>query len=138
MNKRPKSHHHELEKELMGDIIQKKNQLNTGHHRVNENTKQQHQALARNKMFQIKQGIRRRHPKELLHNYNHINDGMDRARTSWEKAFQYEDDRQGWDEIYTPKGVNDMMANQLGLATTALENFKKSKSKLHREIPVGF
>lgn len=135
MNKKPVSRAKELEAELIANEAQKTQAIDSG--RVTTPTTFSTHAAEQNRIFQIKQGVRRRHPSRLLQNSTTIVDGTDNADTAIERAFLHEQERQDVPEGYRPER-EDMLANQFGLVTTALDNYTKSKFKLVRMHPVGF
>ena len=134
MNKRPQgqatSARDKLEKELIGDIENRKLTSDTG--RSTGASPYALEARNRNSMFSIKQGVRRRHPNRVLHQFQQVALETSNAETSWEKALMHEQTRTTIPEEYKAKD-SDMLVNQMGLVTTALDNFKKSKEKLVRE-----
>jgi hypothetical protein len=138
MNKRPDgqptSRRGQLEKELVGEITDNVAQMETGKDLVNTAASQRAERGMR--MFNINQGWRRRHPARVLHQYNAINKTTESAETVWEKALLHEDERTDIPEEYKPK-EHDMVANQMGLVGTALDNFKRSKGRFTRSQPVG-
>lgn len=126
----------ELEQELTGKIIDQAQAVETGKY---ENTKTNLSRNARtaNRMFQIRQGKRRRHPDRLLNQYQTIKEETTNANSAWEKALLHEQKRIEVPTEYKAKD-SGMVANQLGLVTTALNNYMKSKYKLERVAPVGY
>jgi hypothetical protein len=135
MNKKPQaSRRSELEKELIGDIVDTQQQADTGRlHKDNQYGKANRNAW---KSFAIKQGVRRRHPKRVLSQYAQIVKETSNAESAWEKALLHEQERLDVPEEYK---VTDggMVANQTGLVTTALDNFKRSKNKFSRTLISG-
>lgn len=135
MNKKPLSRAKELEAELIGNEAQKTQNIDSGH--VRKETPRNQQIAQQTRMFQIRQGVRRRHPQRLLNNATTIVEGTDNAETAMERAFMHEQERKEVPAEYRPDR-EDMLANQFGLVTTALDNYTKSKFKLVRMHPVGF
>lgn len=135
MNKKPQaSRRSELEKELIGDIVDTQQQADTGKlHKDNQYGKANRNAW---KSFAIKQGVRRRHPTRVLSQYAQIVKETSNAESAWEKALLHEQERLDVPEEYK---VTDggMVANQTGLVTTALDNFKRSKNKFSRTLISG-
>lgn len=135
MNKKPQaSRRSELEKELIGDIVDTQQQADTGRlHKDNQYGKANRHAW---KSFAIKQGVRRRHPTRVLSQYAQIVKETSNAESAWEKALLHEQERLDVPEEYK---VTDggMVANQTGLVTTALDNFKRSKNKFSRTLISG-
>jgi hypothetical protein len=138
MNKRPAgvNRRTELEDDLVGDIIDKKQIVETGKHE-NETTTFGKQHREANRIFQIKQGRRRRHPDRVLAQFKQIVDQTENASSAWEKALMHEQQRTEVPTDYKAKD-SGMVANQVGLVTTALDNFMKSKNKFERVAPVGY
>jgi hypothetical protein len=138
MNKRPEgvNRRTQLEDDLVGQIIDKKQIVETGKHE-NETTVYGKQQREINKIFQIKQGRRRRHPDRVLAQFKQIVDQTENASSAWEKALMHEQQRVEVPQEYKA-GDSGMVANQVGLVTTALDNFMKSKSKFERVAPVGY
>lgn len=136
MNKRPAhvSRKKELENELLSSIEQRKGEIETGH--VARPTMFKIQAAAQLKQFEIKQGNRRRHPQRVLSNYDAITKDTVSAETAWEKSLMHEQQRTEIPQEYQPQDKG-MIANQLGLVTTALDNFAKSKGKFNRQFIAG-
>ena len=90
------------------------------------------------KEFYVTQGRRMRHPDMVLHNFETVTAGTDDAETTWEKAMMHEQERQSIPKEYQYEGEDKgMVASQLGVVTTALDNYKRSKDKLQRSHLVG-
>jgi Fe-S cluster assembly scaffold protein SufB len=138
MNKRPAgvSRRKELEDELVGDIIDKKQEVETGKYE-NTHTKYSRQATKSNRIFQIRQGRRRRHPDRVLAQFGQIVKETENASSAWEKALMHEQQRVEVPQEYKAKD-SGMVANQVGLVTTAMDNYIKSKGKFERVAPVGY
>jgi len=136
MNKRPQgvSRRSELEKDLIGDITAKKALVDSGKDR--KDTPFNLNMRAENRAFQIKQGVRRRHPERVLSQFKAIVEETSNANSAWEKALMHEQERVEIPEEYKVSG-GDMMTQQTGLVTTALDNFMKSKSKFERMHAAG-
>ena len=66
-----------------------------------------------------------------------IVDQTENASSAWEKALMHEQQRTEVPQEYKAKD-SGMVANQVGLVTTALDNFMKSKNKFERVAPVGY
>ena len=136
MNKRPSSvtRRGELEKELIGDIEEQKAKVEAGRDIVDTPFSQQ--AAGATRQFQIRQGIRRKHPLKVLSNFSTITNQTSNAESLWEKALMEDQERV---EIPTEYKATDahMMVNQMGLAKTALDNFTKSKGKFNRQYISG-
>ena len=138
MNKRPEGVNRRtaLEDDLVGDIVDKKQIVETGKY-ANETVGYGKQNREANKIFQIKQGRRRRHPDRILAQFKTIVDQTENASSAWEKALMHEQQRTEVPMEYKAKD-SGMVANQVGLVTTALDNFMKSKNKFERVAPVGY
>jgi len=83
-------------------------------------------------MLQIQQGWRRRHPNRVLHQFDGVSQQQSKAKTLFEQALLHETKRSSLPKEYRPNDDADGMANQMGLVTTALDNYKGSKEKLSR------
>lgn len=138
MNKRPEGvpRKKQLEDDLVGDIINNKQEKETGKYanKTNSFARGQYEA---NRIFQIKQGRRRRHPHRVLAQFEQITKETENASSAWEKALMHEQQRVEVPQEYKAKD-SGMVANQVGLVTTALDNYTKSKSKFERVAPVGY
>jgi hypothetical protein len=128
-----------LESDLIGDADRGVNQqeLETGRRHVEEETKFQHRATKANSMLGIQQGFRRRHPHAVLGQYDGVMKTTSTAASSWEQALLYETERTEMPKEFRPKGDGDGMVNQVGVVTTALENYKASKGKFSRMHLIG-
>lgn len=138
MNKRPEGvpRRKQLEDELVGDIVSQKSEVETGKYE-NTHTKHSRQAREQNKIFQIRQGRRRRHPDRVLAQFELITKQTENASSAWEKALMHEQQRVEVPSEYKAKD-RGMVANQVGLVTTAMDNYIKSKGKFERVAPVGY
>lgn len=137
MNKRPAgvSRRTELEKELIGQITDEQTVAETGRfEKKNDAYSQRKEKQMRR--FCIQQGVRRRHPDNVLSKYHAINKDTESAETQWEKALLHEDQRVDVPEEYKIK-QHDMIANQMGLVNVALDNYVKSRGKFTRTQIVG-
>lgn len=135
MNKRPASRRTELENELTGKITDQASLVETGKDEKKDDAYSR-TVERRNHLFNIQQGHRRRHPQRVLERYNAINDTTESAETTWEKALMHEDNRIDLPEVYKPSD-HEMVANQMGLVSAALDNYAKSKGKFTRSQVVG-
>ena len=138
MNKRPEEvpRKKQLEDDLLGTVAAKQVQVEQGRFKSTHNKFAQ-QARERNRMFNIKQGKRRRHPETVLAQFKTIVDGTENVSSAWEEALQHEQKRVEVPQEYNVK-ESGFVANQVGLVTTALDNFYASKAKMSRVVPVGF
>ena len=132
MNKKPEGvpRNKALEQELIGDIEQQKALMETGRDEKKNNPFKK-TANKAYRGFAIKQGVRRRHPDTVLAQFKAIVETTSNASSAWEKALMHEQQRVEVPEEYKAKD-EDMIANQAGLVTTALDNFMASKSKMER------
>jgi hypothetical protein len=78
-------------------------------------------------MFSIKQGIRRRHPDQVLHDYRGLTEQLDPGVSQYEKALAEENDRLTIPLAYEPVNETEALANQAGLVSVAYKNYEKSK-----------
>jgi len=125
----------ELEKELLGNAVQEDEKLE-GRRVVQSDTLYRRTMDNRNRMFSIKMGLRQRHPKRVLHDYETISSTTTNADKAWEQMFMEGQERQSLDRIYTVGGL-DMMSAQLGLNALAEKNFRGRKPKLSLSTMVG-
>lgn len=109
----------------------------TGHTHVNESSQFQRDANRLNKQMAIQQGVRRRHPHRVLGQFQGVNSTTSSASTMWEQALVHETKKVDMPQDFRPKGDTEGMSNQMGLVSTALENYKNSKNKLQRLHLVG-
>lgn len=137
MNKTVKvdSRREQLEAELIGDQLQ--DEQSTGQFQVHENNGFDRAAARRNKMFEIRQGIHRRHPSRVLHQFEGVVNTTSSASTLWEQALLHDTKRASLPQDFRPKNDVNGMANQMGVVTTALENYRNSRGKLERMHLVG-
>jgi hypothetical protein len=133
-NKKPgvDSRRADLEADLVDEETGLKMELETGHRHVNEKSKFQKRANKQNRMLQIKQGLRRRHPNRVLNQYQGIMKTTSSASSLWEKALLHETKRVDITKDFRPKDDADGMVNQMGVVSTALDNYKASKNKFNR------
>jgi hypothetical protein len=80
------------------------------------------------RMFETMQGVRRRHPTQVLSSYATIANTNDSPNTTWEKAIEEENELSLLPKVYQTQG--QLSAVQLGLVQTAAKNYEKSKEKL--------
>jgi hypothetical protein len=86
-------------------------------------------------MFEVTQGVRRRHPVSVLSNYAAVTESNNNPHTTWEKALEEENEMSTLPKVYQTQG--QLSAVQLGIVRTADENFKRSKSKLDTMYVAG-
>ena len=134
MNKRPSgtkdNRSKQLEDELTGQIESQKALVETGRDEKKD-TKYKQEANSAYRAFATKQGRRRRHPDRVLAQFAAISETTSNAESAWEKALMHEQERVEVPSDYTPK-EDDMIANQSGLVTTAMQNYEASRAKLER------
>lgn len=121
----------------MGKVMTTQDEIDTGTRKVREPSHWQQATLKRSRGFDIKQGIRRRHPKQTLSQFKAITNDTEKAESVWEKAFEDEEKRATVDQQYSWNGNTSLMTNQMGVVTAALDNYKQSKGKLERVTIVG-
>jgi hypothetical protein len=122
----------------MGKILVTQDEIDTGTRKVREPSHWQQATLKQSHAFGIKQGIRRRHPKETLSRFQAITGQTEKAESLWEKAFQEEEERPQLDKQYKWNNKDtSLMTNQMGVVTAALDSFKRSRGKLERTTIVG-
>jgi ribosomal protein L35AE/L33A len=138
-NKKPSvdSRRADLEKDLIGEELELKMEMETGRRHVNEGSKYQQRVRKQNKMLSIQQGFRRRHPNRVLNQYQGIVKTTSSASSLWEKALQYETKRVDMPKDFRPRDDTDGMVNQMGVVTTALDNYKASRNKFQRMHLIG-
>jgi hypothetical protein len=126
-----------LEADLIGDEMAQKNMIETGRRHVDEGTKFQQNANRADRILGISQGFRMRHPHRVLGQYDGVQKTTSTAASSYEKALLHETKRTEMPKEFKPKGDGDGMVNQVGVVSTALDNFKASKGKFARMHLVG-
>lgn len=127
----------DLENDLIGDEVTKNQEMETGRRHVNEGTAFQTNANSANRTLAIQQGFRRRHPHRVLGQFDGVMKTTSTAASTWEQALLHETKRVDLPKEFRPKGDGDGMVNQVGVVTTALENFKASKGKFSRFHLIG-
>lgn len=139
MNKKPDidSRRAELEADLIGEEMKLRGELETGRRHVNEGTKFQQQANRTFNNLAIKQGLRRRHPHRVLNQFDGVYKTTSSAAMTWEKALLHETKRVDLPKDFRPKDDSEGMVNQMGIVTTALDNYKASRGKFERLHLVG-
>lgn len=139
MNKKPEGSTRvtELEKELIGKEAEHQQEIEVGRRRVHQGNDWDITTNKGAKMFAVKQGIRMRHPDRVLHNFSAAVTGTDNPESLWEQALMQEQNRINLPQEYRPEGDSKMMVNQLGVVSTALDNYEGSKFKLDRVHMIG-
>ena len=128
----------QLEQDLIGQETQRRSEYESGGGRVREHSAWQKHAIAYATNLAIKQGKRQRHPDYVLHQFREDSGQADpKAFDQWTKGMQEDNERVPLDKVYTAGKDERFWSNQMGLVTTALENYTKSKYKLERMHPVG-
>jgi len=115
---------------LIGDLTEQQNLVADGRS-DRQDTSFKTKMRAETRAFNIKQGVRRRHPNQVLAQFNQIMEETSNANSAWEKALMHEQERVEIPEEYKIKD-SEMLTNQTGLVTTALDNYHKSKGKFTR------
>ena len=126
-----------LETDLIGEEMGQKQAKETGRRHVDEGTSFQRNANKANKMLGIQQGFRQRHPHSVLGQYDGVMKTTSTAASSWEKALLHETTRTEMPKEFRVSGDSDGMVNQVGVVTTALDNYKASKGKFSRFHLIG-
>jgi hypothetical protein len=128
----------QLEQDLIGQETQRQAEVESGGRRVREYSDWQKNAIASATKFGIKQGLRRRHPEHVLHQYREeTGQNNVKAFDQWTQGMQENNERTPVDGVYRAEKDDRFWSNQMGLVTTALENYTNSKFKLERMHPVG-
>lgn len=127
-----------LESELLGETLLSKSSINAdaGRDVTSDLTPWQRQALGRQTRMVIRQGWRRRHPHRVLNQFTTVAQGSTNPTEHWEKAM-LDDTKRAYLPEYYKKVKTEGYANQIGLVSTAFENFKASKNKLSAGVLVG-
>jgi hypothetical protein len=94
-------------------------------------------ALGNQEQFAIRNGFRRRHPNHLLNQFAAIVKTNKNPKLKYEEYIEAENERTELPEYAKKARRNDMVANQIGLVQTAVENYAKSKEKLSAMTAVG-
>lgn len=126
-----------MEKDLIGEISDQSNLIETGRQKVNEGTPFQRNASKATRAFQIQSGVRRRHPDQVLNQFKAAYDKTSKASEAFDKSMRWETERYDMPKDFRPQ--NDIMglSTQLGVVTTADTNYRNSKNKLERMHLVG-
>jgi hypothetical protein len=134
MNKKPTgdSRRAELEADLIGDELDMRREMETGRRHINEGTKFQQNANRANRQLEISQGFRRRHPHRVLNQFDGIMKTTSSAAMTWEQAMIHETKRVDLPKDFRPKDDMEGMSNQVGIVSTALDNYKSSRGKFER------
>ena len=132
----------QLEADLIGEEIDTEEQKNVDTGRRANNSTNQENPFKRNveqhtRKLAIKQGTRQRHPDHVLHQFTGINNTTSKASTQWEDALMYENKRVEFPDEFMPHGDTEEMANQLGVAPIAMQNYKLSQPLLDQMHVVG-
>ena len=140
MNKRPQGfegsgRRQALENELVAEVANQANEVGIGRDVVKTKPFSRKHAKA-NRQFMIQQGKRRRHPRRVLAQFAQIVKETSNAESAWEKALMHEQKRVEVPQEYKVSD-EEMVANQSGLVTTALDNYMRSKGKFERSTLVG-
>jgi hypothetical protein len=87
-------------------------------------------------MLMIKQGKRLRNPNNMLATYAASQIKPDNVKSEWQKALDMEHKRHQIPDIYKDYKETPI-ASQMGLAQTAMRNYKSSRNRLRDITPVG-
>ena len=124
----------DLESKLMEDDFQDGNEKDIGravHHGTD--TSGDDMVHSKAQFMYVKQGLRARHPERVLHQFEAVKATTERVDSVWEKNLMDENDRVTMPMEYNVAGEDSsMIATQLGMVSTALQNYKSSKEKLVR------
>jgi hypothetical protein len=104
---------------------------------VDEGTPFQANALKSNRLFQIRQGKRRRHPNAVLNQFKAMSETTSDASEQWEKSLLWETERASLPKEFKPRKDVTGMSTQLGISAVAAKNYKNSKPKLDQMFLVG-
>jgi len=126
-----------LEADLIGDEMVRRQEMETGRRHVNEDNKFQRTANRANRSLAIQQGVRRRHPHRVLNQFDGVMKTTSSAALTWEQAMTHETKRVDMPKEFRPRDDSDGMVNQMGVVTTALDNYKASRGKFQRMHLVG-
>jgi len=126
-----------LEADLIGDEMVRRQEMETGRRHVNEDNKFQRTANRSNRSLAIQQGVRRRHPHRVLNQFDGVMKTTSSAALTWEQAMTHETKRVDMPKEFRPRDDSDGMVNQMGVVTTALDNYKASRGKFQRMHLVG-
>lgn len=118
-----------LEKDLMADTINRQSMYESGHDEVSSRHMGQRLAKERAIRFEVRQGVRRRHPDSVLSNYAGLLENVAAPKNEWQKMLDIENNRESIP--HDGKKPSYSMVTQLGLVRTADINFKASKPKLN-------
>ena len=127
----------ELEKDLIDDNQVSEQQIQTGTFRretAHADSKRQSMVASRRKLG-IKQGLRIRHPDDVLHRYDGVYSSSHKAASVYGANLIEEDERTVVPE--NAKKLGDLAAHQLGLVTTAKKNAELHERKLESMFIVG-
>lgn len=117
---------------MIGDELDMRRELETGRRHINEGTKFQRDANRDNRRLGIVQGLRRRHPHRVLNQFDGVMKSTSSAAMTWEQAMIHETKRVELPKDFRPKDDMEGMSNQVGIVTTALDNYKASRAKFER------
>lgn len=129
MNKRPNTRRNELEDELVGNVTEQQNAMETGKYR-NPSDPYSAQQDAQNRRMNIVQGHRRRHPLRVLHQHQAIVATGEDAKSVWEQALQQDDERTKMPQVYKMDAMK-IMSTQVGLQEVAEKSWKKRKHRMN-------
>lgn len=119
-----------LERDLIGSVTSKLDMFESGKDQKTPLNQKQFATLAAVGQRAVQQGWRRRHPTVVLNQYAGVMSTTDDTYNQYEKHMAEEHQTLSLPDTYTSFRSKDMMATQVGLVNTALENYKHVKSKL--------
>jgi hypothetical protein len=127
-----------LEAELEKKTIRTQNTyaVDAGRDPAKGMTPWQQSALGLTDRFSVRNGFRRRHPYSTLGDYATLAKTNPSPKTHWEQSLDAEQERTKLPKEVA-KQTNKYIPSQMGLVTTALENYAASKSKLNSIVAVG-
>ena len=128
----------ELEKDLIGGEVDQAVQIDTGKDGKlrGDGTSFQRDAAKTLRIFQTKQGHRRRHPKSVLSSFAGVRATSEGAASLWEKNLLEEHETFTMEREFTAQ--RDIgMSNQLGVSQMSNKAFGASEPKLSRMHLVG-
>ena len=119
-----------LEQDLMADITDQQDLFESGQDRKTSHNAFENHNNKKEKMFSIRQGIRRKHPNETLLSFAGLLNTTENPKTEQAKIMAEMNERSQLSDVYTAFTAKNDLVTQIGLAHTAMENYKKSKPVL--------
>jgi hypothetical protein len=106
--------------------------IETGRRHVKENSGFQRRASRQTKALRISQGLRYRHPNQVLNTFKGVTSTSSESSSLWEKSLVDQSKRVNMPKEFKVQGDSDGMVNQMGIVSVALDNYKASKQKFSR------